>query len=36
MPFAEAQTYFNREGVADEIEVTVADPDRERCRWWCR
>ncbi len=27
MPFAEAQLYFNREGVADEIEVMVADPD---------
>lgn len=28
MPFAEAQSYFNREGAADEIEVMVADPDR--------
>ena len=28
MPFAEAQSYFNREGVADEIEVMVRDPDR--------
>jgi lipoprotein-releasing system permease protein len=28
MPFAEAQSYFNREGVADEIEVMVADPER--------
>ena len=28
MPFAEAQSYFNREGSADEIEVTVADPER--------
>jgi lipoprotein-releasing system permease protein len=27
MPFAEAQSYFNREGMADEIEVMVADPD---------
>lgn len=27
MPFAEAQTYFNRDGVADEMEVMVADPD---------
>jgi len=27
MPFAEAQSYFNREGLADEIEVMVADPD---------
>jgi lipoprotein-releasing system permease protein len=27
MPFDEAQTYFNRDGVADEIEVSVADPD---------
>jgi lipoprotein-releasing system permease protein len=27
MPFAEAQSYFNREGAADEIEVTVADPE---------
>ena len=30
MPFAEAQSYFNREGVADEIEVMVADPDTGR------
>lgn len=28
LPFAEAQSYFNREGRADEIEVAVADPDR--------
>ena len=28
LPFAEAQSYFNREGRADEIEVMVADPDR--------
>ncbi|MFZ5965050.1 lipoprotein-releasing ABC transporter permease subunit [Thalassococcus sp. BH17M4-6] len=28
MPFDEAQLYFNREGVADEVEVMVADPDR--------
>jgi lipoprotein-releasing system permease protein len=28
MPFKEAQLYFNRDGVADEIEVMVADPDR--------
>ncbi|RMA41657.1 lipoprotein-releasing ABC transporter permease subunit [Rhodophyticola porphyridii] len=27
MPFAEAQIYFNRDGVADEIEVIVEDPD---------
>ncbi|SNT17442.1 lipoprotein-releasing ABC transporter permease subunit [Tropicimonas sediminicola] len=27
MPFTEAQSYFNREGVADELEVMVADPD---------
>ncbi|MEE9387949.1 MAG: lipoprotein-releasing ABC transporter permease subunit [Paracoccaceae bacterium] len=27
MPFAEAQRYFNREGVADEIEVMVTDPE---------
>ena len=26
MPFEEAQGYFNREGVADEIEVMVEDP----------
>ncbi len=26
MPFAEAQSYFNRESVADEIEIFVADP----------
>lgn len=28
MPFAEAQSYFNREGQADEIEVMVTSPDR--------
>jgi lipoprotein-releasing system permease protein len=28
MPFAEAQTYFNRDGVADEMEVMLANPDR--------
>jgi lipoprotein-releasing system permease protein len=28
MPLIEAQSYFNREGRADEIEVMVADPDR--------
>ncbi|MHC0053885.1 lipoprotein-releasing ABC transporter permease subunit [Actibacterium sp. D379-3] len=27
MPFAEAQTYFNREGAADEIEVMVEEPE---------
>jgi lipoprotein-releasing system permease protein len=27
MPFAEAQAYFNREGLADEFEVMVKDPD---------
>jgi lipoprotein-releasing system permease protein len=27
MPFGEAQTFFNREGRADEIEVMVATPD---------
>ncbi|WP_121630949.1 lipoprotein-releasing ABC transporter permease subunit [Tropicibacter alexandrii] len=27
MPFAEAQLYFNREGVADELEVLVSDPE---------
>ncbi|ANB34991.1 lipoprotein-releasing system permease protein [Rhodovulum sulfidophilum] len=27
MPFAEAQSYFNREGVADEFEVMVEDPE---------
>jgi len=27
LPFAEAQTYFNRDGVADELEVNVADPE---------
>jgi lipoprotein-releasing system permease protein len=27
MPFAEAQSYFNRDGVADEIEVIVEDPE---------
>ncbi|WP_209424874.1 lipoprotein-releasing ABC transporter permease subunit [Pararhodobacter sp. SW119] len=28
LPFSEAQIYFNRDGVADELEVMVADPDR--------
>ena len=28
MPFGEAQTYFNRDGRADEIEVMVEDPER--------
>ncbi len=28
MPFAEAQSFFNREGAADEIEVFTADPSR--------
>ncbi|WP_111537340.1 lipoprotein-releasing ABC transporter permease subunit [Palleronia aestuarii] len=28
MPFDEAQTYFNSEGAADELEVMVADPDQ--------
>lgn len=27
MPFAQAQSFFNREGVADEIEVMVTDPE---------
>ena len=27
MPFAEAQSYFNRDGVADEIEVMVDNPE---------
>lgn len=27
MPFEEAQAYFNRTGVADELEVMVTDPD---------
>ncbi|MBM9595757.1 lipoprotein-releasing ABC transporter permease subunit [Roseitranquillus sediminis] len=27
MPFAEAQTYFNRQGVADELEVMVEEPE---------
>jgi len=28
LPLAEAQDYFNREGVVDEIELHIADPDR--------
>jgi lipoprotein-releasing system permease protein len=28
MPFAEAQSYFNREGAADEVEIYVEDPER--------
>ncbi|MEQ9038726.1 MAG: ABC transporter permease [Silicimonas sp.] len=27
LPFAEAQAYFNRDGVADEIDITVTDPE---------
>ena len=27
LPFSEAQVYFNREGVADELEVIVEDPE---------
>ncbi|MGP6087922.1 lipoprotein-releasing ABC transporter permease subunit [Antarctobacter jejuensis] len=27
MPFEEAQLYFNRDGVADELEITVEDPE---------
>ncbi|WP_165910121.1 lipoprotein-releasing ABC transporter permease subunit [Rhodovulum bhavnagarense] len=28
LPFAETQSFFNREGVADELEVMVENPDR--------
>ncbi|MBU3028760.1 lipoprotein-releasing ABC transporter permease subunit [Paracoccus sp. XHP0099] len=28
MPLAEAQSYFNREGVADEVEIYVTDPEQ--------
>jgi lipoprotein-releasing system permease protein len=28
LPFAEAQSFFNRDGVADELEVMVAEPER--------
>ena len=28
MPLAEAQSFFNREGTVDELEVMVADPDK--------
>ncbi|WP_299937663.1 lipoprotein-releasing ABC transporter permease subunit [uncultured Pelagimonas sp.] len=28
MPFAEAQLYFNRDAVADELEVIVAEPEK--------
>ena len=28
MPFAEAQSFFNREGVADELEVMVEEPEQ--------
>ncbi len=27
LPFAEAQSFFNREGVADELEINVIDPE---------
>jgi lipoprotein-releasing system permease protein len=35
MPFDEAQTYFNRDGVADEIEVMLDDPE-DVAPWSCR
>ena len=28
LPFAQAQTFFNREGIADEIEVMVEEPEQ--------
>jgi len=28
MPFAEAQSYFNRDGVADAVEITIEEPER--------
>ena len=28
LPFVEAQSYFNRDGVADELEVNVEDPEK--------
>jgi lipoprotein-releasing system permease protein len=28
LPFAEAQTYFNRDGVADEVQVSVREPEQ--------
>ena len=28
MPFVEAQSYFNREGVADEFEVMITEPEK--------
>ena len=28
LPFAEAQSFFNRDGLADELEVMVAEPER--------
>ncbi len=28
LPFAEAQSFFNKEGLADEIEVMIADPEQ--------
>ena len=37
LPFAEAQSFFNREGVADEIEVMVEDPENvDRLKLPCR
>ncbi|WP_299962070.1 lipoprotein-releasing ABC transporter permease subunit [uncultured Roseobacter sp.] len=30
LPFEEAQSYFNREGIADEIEVMVEEPEEVR------
>jgi lipoprotein-releasing system permease protein len=34
MPLAEAQIYFNREGLADEIEVMVEDPEAVDAMAW--
>lgn len=34
MPFAEAQSYFDRDGTADEVEVSVENPDAiDDIRW---
>jgi lipoprotein-releasing system permease protein len=34
MHFAEAQSYFNREGIADELEVMLAAPDQVDAMAW--
>lgn len=34
MPYPDAQVFFNREGLADEIQATVADPETVEATQW--